>query len=505
MEFQRVSKPPSTPFLLLAGIAIVVSFWGICALVFAEMGEREYEHALKSSADVVASVAADIERNLELYDLSMQQVAKSVLRPDVQTLTPELRQMILFDASASARDLGPLRFLDKAGHVLADSTTLSPKHAPAAQDVVNVHTFNTDPGLFVGVPSVEEDGTYILTLSRRIADRDGALAGVVLGSVSLRYFHDLFRKLHLGPEDSIGLLKTDGTVIMRYPFELDLLGHKIEGSELFKKFSEGAAGVYRAASQVDNIQKLFVYRQVGTRPLLVVQGTAIKGIFESWWSEVRLIGALVLILSSLTLALIVGLTRALKKRHAAEVRLAAMAATDSLTGLSNRRTFDEVLESEWRRALRSRGPLSLIMIDVDHFKSYNDVFGHQAGDEALAAVAACIRECATRGGDLCARYGGEEFAVLLPGASIEGAVQVGERIRARVLAAKDGNGLDRDRVPTVSVGVASLSPQGGLTSADLIKSADLALYDAKREGRNRVARASIIPFPTKNQELAVAS
>ena len=504
MASEHLSKPPSTPFLLLGGVAIVAGFCGIFVSIFQGMVQREYDHALNSSTNVVESLAADIDKNIEFYDLSMQQAAYGFLRSDVKTLAPELRQMVLFDASVAAKDFGSLRILDANGQIIADSATLNPKQDNIESNRSVVQAASADPELFVGKPAVERDGRYTLGLARRIINSDGKSAGIVVGSVALKYFHDLFRKLHLGPEDSIALLRTDGTLIMRYPFQIDLIGHKIDRSELLTKFSEKPSGRYQGSSGLDNIEKLFVYRQVGSRPLLIVQGTSINGIFESWRSEVKIIAALVSVLSILTLALIFGLTRALKKRHAAEIRLAAMAASDALTGLGNRRNFDDVLEEEWRRAQRARSPLSLILIDVDHFKSYNDIYGHQAGDQALKIVASCIDEGAKRGSDFSARYGGEEFAVILPDADIDGAVQVSERIRTSVLAERN-NDVHAKRVPTISLGVASLVPQAGLTPADLIKSADLALYDAKRDGRNRTARSTIIPFPKKSIELATAS
>jgi diguanylate cyclase (GGDEF)-like protein len=115
------------------------------------------------------------------------------------------------------------------------------------------------------------------------------------------------------------------------------------------------------------------------------------------------------------------LVAALKRRSAAESQLALLASTDGLTGLSNRRRFDDVFAREWLRAQRTKAPIALLMIDADNFKAYNDAHGHQAGDAALASIAACIASSARRASDLCARYGGEEFAVLLPGETVEGA------------------------------------------------------------------------------------
>lgn len=164
----------------------------------------------------------------------------------------------------------------------------------------------------------------------------------------------------------------------------------------------------------------------------------------------------------------------------ANARLAALSSTDGLTGVANRRHFDEALEDEWRRACRDGHPLSLLMMDVDHFKQYNDTLGHPAGDECLKTVAQTLQRHAARSEDLLARYGGEEFAMLTPTGAIN-AQRLGtlllESVRSLVLPHPVGQ-------VTISVGVATLSPKGGASPSDLIKLADEALYAAKRRGRN---------------------
>jgi diguanylate cyclase (GGDEF)-like protein len=160
---------------------------------------------------------------------------------------------------------------------------------------------------------------------------------------------------------------------------------------------------------------------------------------------------------------------------------------DAVTGIANRRNFDDCLELEWRRVRREGAPLSLIMVDIDHFKAFNDTYGHQQGDECLKAVAQALRRSLHRPGDLCARYGGEEFAAILPGTDAEGALQVAEGLRASV----EGLGLLHASsavaaTVTVSVGVGIALSGDESTPQSLLRAADKALYDSKRAGRNRV-------------------
>jgi diguanylate cyclase (GGDEF)-like protein len=166
------------------------------------------------------------------------------------------------------------------------------------------------------------------------------------------------------------------------------------------------------------------------------------------------------------------------------------AATDALTGLANRRQFEERLLAEVDRTRRFPAPLGLMMLDIDHFKQVNDRFGHQAGDDVLRAVAGAVSDCA-RDVDVAARYGGEEMAVLLPGADVAGALAAAERVRKAVEALDTGI-LDAEGEPvrvTVSLGVASLG-EGPTDGDDLVAQADAALYRAKHAGRNRSEAAA---------------
>ncbi|GHJ44626.1 serine/threonine protein kinase [Catellatospora sp. TT07R-123] len=174
---------------------------------------------------------------------------------------------------------------------------------------------------------------------------------------------------------------------------------------------------------------------------------------------------------------------------AANTRLELLSTTDALTGLANRRRWEQRLADAWHHAGRTGTSLALAMVDIDHFKPYNDHYGHPAGDDCLQRVAAELTRN-LRPADLVARYGGEEFAVLMPGLGIDRARQVGERLRGAVAALREPHVMAGDGIVTVSVGVASMVPGPGRDADDLLRLADVELYRAKRSGRNQVRAAA---------------
>jgi diguanylate cyclase (GGDEF)-like protein/PAS domain S-box-containing protein len=186
------------------------------------------------------------------------------------------------------------------------------------------------------------------------------------------------------------------------------------------------------------------------------------------------------------LCAVVQTLRDMTEEKAAQIALEQLATRDGLTGLANRRCFDNTLAAEWARALRQHQPLSLLMVDVDNFKAYNDANGHVGGDECLKRIAGAVAS-EMRANDLVARYGGEEFAVILPNQSLKGAAIVAERIRCRVEQLRVPHGAGIGRHVTVSIGAATALAAPDTAPCQLVATADAALYRAKHMGRNRIS------------------
>jgi diguanylate cyclase (GGDEF)-like protein len=233
------------------------------------------------------------------------------------------------------------------------------------------------------------------------------------------------------------------------------------------------------------------------------------GFSQAWTVQVGLLGTVgVVVVTAMVLATALGIAALYKRRfreleasqaglleaqeqlQEANAMLSELSYRDGLTGLFNRRHFDSVFDTEFRRAARARTALAVLMVDVDHFKAYNDTYGHQQGDDCLRDVARVLEDGPRRRHDCVARYGGEEFVVLLPGADAAAGMKIGESLREAVLALRmEHSGSETVGLVTVSIGVCSRSPKVGEAAETMLRDADTALYIAKGTGRNRVAIA----------------
>ncbi|CAN7741318.1 diguanylate cyclase [Bradyrhizobium sp. LjRoot220] len=475
----------SAKLLIASSVATVIGFSAICANVMLDMRRGEEELARQMLENLAAGIDADIGRNIELYDLSLRAVASNLVMPALRDVSKEIRHLILFDRAASARHFGAIQVLDAAGQLSIDASSLDPRPENRAdEEYFEVHRSNPDEGLFISRPMLHR-GAYSIVLSRRIADADGGFLGVVVGSIRFSYFHELFDRLNLSPDDTVTVLRRDRTVIMRKPFDLDIIGKNLATVRTWSANNLKPSGSYAGQGPVDATPRLYVRRD-STGPLYVVIGKPLDAIFRLWQREVIRIGAIMTALILFVLGTTFFLGREIGRRAQAEDKLEELATTDALTGLKNRRKFDAEIDMEWRRAVRSKTPVALLMIDADHFKSYNDSYGHQAGDQVLVGIAICISDSVRRAGDCVARFGGEEFAVLLPGTSAMDALVVAENIRRKV-----EHWSEEPQDTTVSIGLASMTPSAGLDWSDLIAAADKALYAAKANGRNQTVVANV--------------
>ncbi|KJK05062.1 diguanylate cyclase [Burkholderiaceae bacterium 26] len=493
MPLERVTsaflRRPSQLIIGASVLSLVLA--ALTALSLWEMRTDALARARDAADNLSLILQRDIARNIEVYDLSLQAVIDGVRDPAMLALPPAVRQLVLFDRSTNAQDLGSLLVTDKVGDVVLDSRSVPPRHIHLGdRDYFQVHRGSANVGLYISepfTPRVTGLDTS-LGLSRRLNGPHGEFNGIVVGTLRLNYFRRLFDGINLGPHATVTLIRTDGTLLMRRPYSEKLIGRSLGEAVSFQKRLLAPEGSYVDVASVDGIERLFSFRHIGDHPLIVTVGLATEDIYAEWRQRAWVISGIVLMLDAVFMVLSFLLAQQLCKRLEMEQQLHLLANTDSLTGLGTRRALDSALDVEWRRANRHHTPISVLMIDVDNFKPYNDKYGHAAGDTALRTVARCISDSIKRPGDFAGRYGGEEFCAVLPNTDLSGAVRVAESIRTAVLAANEPNAGSAYGKLTVSVGVASHS---GIAAADdtvqdLIHLADGRLYEAKAAGRNVV-------------------
>src|SRR5258708_29765488 len=211
--------------LIASSVVTVIGFAAICASVVLDMRRGEEELARQTLENLASGVDADISRNVELYDLSLRAVASSMVMPEIKDVSAPIRHLILFDHAATAKHFGAIQVFDAEGRLTIDASTPDP--APenrSDEEYFRVHRDQPDAGLFISRPMLHR-GAYAIVLCRRITGADGGFLGVVPGTIRFSYFHDLFGRLHLGADDTITVLRHDDTIIMRTPFDLDIIGN----------------------------------------------------------------------------------------------------------------------------------------------------------------------------------------------------------------------------------------------------------------------------------------
>ncbi|HEV2571900.1 MAG TPA: sensor domain-containing diguanylate cyclase [Beijerinckiaceae bacterium] len=481
-----------TAIRLLAVVAMAGLIAFFAYVIFDARRDAEVA-AQQAATSLTTAIAQDISRNFELYGLSLQGVIQGLKNPAIAEASPELRQLALFDYASKARYLNRIVVIDANGRAIAQSQgDVLPKENFADRNYFKVQQRANDDILYVSEPLQSRiDQDWIIVVSRRIANADGSFGGVVAGSVSLAYFQALFMNLNAHKDDAFAVLSSDGVLISRQPFSLMDIGKRLGQTTLLRAIENKQTAIFTAVSPIDGMERLYGAARVPNLPLIVTYAMPEKRIYTAWRQKALTLSAMVLGLCAALAALGLMLLREFRLRRKFEIKLAAAAGhlkalsrIDQLTKLPNRRAFDERSALEWRRGAREKSSLSILVIDVDHFKQYNDRNGHVAGDMALAVVAHCIRKHIKRPADFAARYGGEEFAVLLPSTAPEGAEKVAEDIRRSVQLAHLSNQIVEPL--SVSIGVTMVTPTPGRSFQDAFKLADEALYGAKTIGRNRV-------------------
>ena len=340
----------------------------------------------------------------------------------------------------------------------------------------------------IGVPVVSRvSGQWRLPVSVRMRRAHSGLE-VINASLDLSALIGAFESERPKPNGTIGLWKTDGTLLVRAPQVESLVGKKLgeRWLELNAIRNQPAGWFLSKAGPVDGEARLVGHARLKDSALAVVVTATLADTLESYYRQLLLIFVVLVLLTLGGAMYSASLLRALRVQESHAAELQRLATTDPLTGVFNRRQFFETGLHEFLRARRYGNTLSLLMIDIDHFKNVNDSWGHPTGDQVLVALAGIVASI-VRDQDTIGRLGGEEFAVILPETELPGAIASAERLRAAVEQAEmTGATGDRQAVRvTVSVGVAA-SLADDVSFEAVLARADKRLYQAKEAGRNRV-------------------
>ncbi len=504
----RAARKPAARFaaLLIAGVSLLII--GLQAVETWRGRDLRLREAEVATANMAHALSAQGETAIRVTDTVLASVVTQVEREGWSGPPGERLGKYLRDVVAEAKEVHGVLVYDADGNWVVNSLDHAMQGNNADREYFRFHKASPQRSAHVGLPILSRStGVWVLPVSRRINRPDGRFAGVVVATIRIAYFAKLYASFDIGKQGTIVLARDDGTLAYRRPFEDTLIGKSIAGGLVYQEYKRtGPVGNATLPAQLDGIVRLYSYRRMDSYPLLVIVGVSKDDILSGWRSSAGQlfggIGVVVLMLALVGTRLVrqirirdelekelLSARERLQERNAA---LTELAERDGLTGISNRRHFEEALQREIARAARSGKPLSLIMLDVDYFKKYNDHYGHVAGDNCLQQIAAVLPVSLDRPSDFPARYGGEEFIVLLPETSGHGAFQVAERIRSSVCALDIEHAGSPAGVVTVSLGVCTARVDADSLPAPeaLVEQADCQLYEAKRLGRNRVSIAA---------------
>jgi diguanylate cyclase (GGDEF)-like protein len=445
----------------------------------------------RQTGNLAGSLAQQSASSLELTDSVLQRMQFWAELRGVRPAQRQLLRDLLTVRIPSMKPIRELAFFDARGiAVVRSGSGPSPETAETERRAFEYHAAHPALGPWVLAPASAVRPDSLLTVSRRFNDRRGNMAGIVLATIGISSLRPLYDVVDVGPDGTITVLLSNGATILRSPFGLVLAGMQLRSDDVAARARGAASGSFTARSPIDGQNRVVAFRRVAGFPLVVAVGFATGETFETWRvaSFIGFFGVCGGILTFVLLAR--ALLAEMQRNVRAQAQLALFASRDGLTGLFNRREFDVAVEREWQAGLRDGTPVSLLMLDVDSFKAYNDRYGHQLGDEVLRQIAMSLREKCTRPHDVVARYGGEEFVALLPATPLDGALHLAENVRSDVADRRIEHAAAELAVVTVSIGVATMVPTADRAPADLIRAADVVLYEAKRAGRNRVESGS---------------
>jgi diguanylate cyclase (GGDEF)-like protein len=501
-RLSKKKRPAARLVMLITTLACLLTLGA--AIWFASFARQsQLREAEVANTNIARMIAVQVESTLKTASIALVDIAERAEHDGLDDAALGRLRVHLAAIAQTSPELHGLFVYGADGRWLATSLNRPFAGNNADREYFSYHRGHPGRALHVGPPiQSRSTGVWIIPVSRRIDLPEGSFGGIALVTLRVNFFERIYDELDIGKSGTVLLAMDNGTLVYRRPFEERLIGTNISrGPVLTALFTKGN-GSSILVSRIDRIERLYSYRRVPGFPFIVAVGRTKDDLLGNWRRSSILVGAAALLVCAMFALLAKKLIRQIIIRDRLDQKLRAhsdglaqhnvglhvLAHTDTLTGIANRLMFDTVLDQELRRAQRGDACLSLVMLDVDFFKKFNDRYGHPAGDSCLRAVGRVLSEQVIRAGDLAARYGGEEFAIVLPSTDRAGAVAVAERIRCAILALKIPHGDAPTGLVSASFGVTTVAAgqEAQLGPADLVARADAQLYTAKRAGRDRV-------------------
>lgn len=488
-------------FLFLISLLVVaINAWSLWNSWQQRLTEKQ-----EDARNLSLSLAKQAEDAFLQVDITLADVVRQLRQNGKNYAATPLFLHQIKDQQSKLPQLHGLFVYDTAGHWVASSGNFTPTSASNAdRDYFIWHQTHTNTDIHLShVIRSRSTGDLVIPVSVRLNDSAGNFAGVALATVKVDYFRQYYSYFTLGQKDALGLILADATALYVRPFPDTFIGRTLSASPLFKtELKAASSGSATWRSGFDGVERVFGYTRLERYPLIVTAGYDRNSIRRAWLADnlvnVLLNVALLLTITGMGVFVLrqvgtnvrnqIELTHVRDELTTINHTLQSLALVDGLTGLANRRQFDALLEQALLRSEKTGEPLSLVMIDIDFFKRYNDTYGHVAGDECLQDVGQALKESVKYHGDVVARYGGEEFAMILPCTRIFEAMNVAERAVNSVQASGIAHATTDiiDGVVTISAGYSTMISSGKTGEAEQLKQeADKALYQAKRNGRNR--------------------
>ncbi|BCU55711.1 response regulator [Enterobacter kobei] len=484
--------------LLIAGIA--TSSWTL---------NRSWERAIndteRSAINLSVSQARQAEDTFVQAELTLREIRRNIPQTGISGIDPVKFNRYLADIKERLPQLHGLFVYDAQGFMRVTSFGKVPAISNNAdREYFVYHRTNGHGSVHIGhVIRSRSTGDLIIPVSLRLNDSYGGFAGVALATVKLEYFRHFYSYFELGPRDVLALLSTDGTALYARPFDDNVINRNLSASPLFtRELPKHDRGNATWLSALDKVERIYGYARLERFPLVVAAGYDKPALWQSWLKESLpdiILNAMLLLGTVIMGALVfrqvrrnvrdqTELTMLRDELTSINHTLQTMALADGLTGLANRRQFDLFLTQALKTSVHTQRPVSLIMIDIDFFKRYNDHYGHVAGDNCLRQVAEILMHLNLRQSDLIARYGGEEFAIVLPETDLREAFMLAQNAvdAVRYARIKHEHSSTGRKVVTISAGCFCMIGTGTEDDARMIKEgADSALYAAKIKGRDR--------------------